>query len=70
MIGGKVLLVNGATEINIFISLNDAMHGFSSDDEGVDLLVYILDGEKQSLSGHEVKKPLERYTGEEPCWSF
>ena len=32
------------------------MHGFSSDDEGVDLLASILDGEKQSLSGQEVKR--------------
>ena len=32
------------------------MHGFSSDDEGVDLLASILDGEKLSLSGQEVKR--------------
>ena len=32
------------------------MHGFSSDDEGVDLLASILDGEKQSVSGQEVKR--------------
>ena len=40
--------------IVIIQTLDDAMHGFFSDDEGVDLLSSILDREKQSLTGHEV----------------
>ena len=53
---GNSLTVWLYTTLNIFISLDDAMHGFSSDDEGVDLLASILDGEKQSLGGQEVKR--------------